>query len=79
VYKTLIDVEDCEKKLAALPTNTSMRLQVEDEQRQALIKLRKGLADEAALKRFWLVRKGKVPKCIRDFVHFAYFTIYVLL
>ena len=29
-YSILIDVEDCEKKLTALPTGTSMRLKVKD-------------------------------------------------
>ena len=29
-YSILIDVEDCEKKLTALPTGTSMRLKVND-------------------------------------------------
>ena len=28
LYDILIEVEDCEKKLTALPTGTSMRLQV---------------------------------------------------
>ena len=29
LYNLLIEVEDCEKKLLALPTNTSMRVQVQ--------------------------------------------------
>ena len=46
MYSALIAVEDCEKKIAALPTNTAMRAQVEAERAQALQNLRRTLAAE---------------------------------
>merc|ERR1719384_1853868 len=46
LYDLLIEVEDCEKKLTALPTGTSMRLQVEGEMSQTISRIRSGsLAD----------------------------------
>ena len=59
LYSALIAVEDCEKKIAALPTNTAMRQQVEDERREALTHLLHTLSAENRMKRYLLVRKGK--------------------
>jgi len=48
------------KKLTALPTGTSMRLQVEGEMSQAISRIRSGsLADPNKLKKYIMVRKGK--------------------
>ncbi len=60
-------MEDCEKKLAALPTNTAMREQVEEEQSQALARLDASLTAENRIRRYLMVRKGKVllRRCLR--------------
>ena len=47
LYDLVIDVEDCEKKLMALPTNTAMRTQVEREKEQAVARLGPALAVES--------------------------------
>merc|ERR1719245_1981689 len=67
MYSALIAVEDCEKKIAALPTNTAMRAQVEGERAEALQNLRRTLAAENRMKRYLLVRKGKtlLKRCAR--------------
>jgi len=67
MYSALIAVEDCEKKIAALPTNTAMRAQVEAERAGALQNLRRTLAAENRMKRYLLVRKGKtlLKRCAR--------------
>merc|ERR1719391_160767 len=59
MYDLVIDVEDCEKKLMALPTNTAMRTQVEAEKEVAVARLGPALAVETRLKRYFVVRKGK--------------------
>jgi len=59
LYDLVIDVEDCEKKLMALPTNTAMRTQVEREKEQAVARLGPALAVESRLKKYFVVRKGK--------------------
>lgn len=59
LYSLVIDVEDCEKKLMALPTNTPMSAQVEAEKIHALRRMRLNLAVEQRLRKFILVRKGK--------------------
>ena len=59
MYSLLIDVEDCEKKLMALPTNTAMRHQVEQEKEEAIRRLCPNLAVESRLKKYLVVRKGK--------------------
>ena len=67
LYTTLIDVEDCEKKIAALPTGTPLRKQVEEERIAALNSLVASLNVENRIKRYLLVRKGKVllKRCLR--------------
>lgn len=67
LYTTLIDVEDCEKKIAALPTGTPLRKQVEEERVTALNTLVASLNVENKIKRYLLVRKGKVllKRCLR--------------
>lgn len=59
MYDLVIDVEDCEKKLMALPTNTAMRTQVEAEKVAAVARLGPALAVETRLKKYFVVRKGK--------------------
>jgi len=60
LYSLLIEVEDCEKKLTALPTGTSMRLQVGKEREEAVKRIRAGpLTDAGRLKKYMMVRKGK--------------------
>jgi hypothetical protein len=59
LYGIIIEAEDCEKKLAALPTNTAMRKQVEHERVLAVQKLCATLATENRIKRYLMVRKGK--------------------
>ena len=59
MYDLVIDVEDCEKKLMALPTNTQMRTQVEDEKLEAVARLGPNLAVETKMKKYLVVRKGK--------------------
>jgi hypothetical protein len=67
MYTALIAVEDCEKKISALPTGTVLRKQVEEERELALANLRQTLAAENRLKRYLLVRKGKtlLKRCAR--------------
>ena len=60
LYDVLIVVEDSDKKLRALPTNTAMRQAVEMERDEALNDLMNRITLEKALKRYFLVRKGKV-------------------
>ncbi|XP_071747329.1 uncharacterized protein [Lepeophtheirus salmonis] len=59
LFFLVIEVEDSEKKLAALPTNTTVRNQVESERVEALAELRKRLSVETNVRRYILVRKGK--------------------
>jgi len=59
MYDLVIDVEDCEKKLMALPTNTAMRCQVEEEKEVAVARLGPALAVETRLRKYLVVRKGK--------------------
>lgn len=67
MYTSLIDVEDCDKKLQALPTGTAMRDHVEREREAALGALGAALALEGRMRRYLLVRKGKVllRRCLR--------------
>ncbi len=67
LYAILIEVEDCEKKLAALPTNTALHKQVEDERKRALARLHTSLVAENRLRRYLMVRKGKtlLRRCFR--------------
>lgn len=67
LYSALIEVEDCEKKLSALPTGTAMRKQVTDEKTAALSRFHAGIKAENRLKRYLLVRKGKalLKRCLR--------------
>ena len=67
LYSTLIEGEDCEKKLAALPTNTTLHKQVEDERKRALVRLQASLVAENRLRRYLMVRKGKtlLRRCFR--------------
>ncbi len=67
MYATLIEVEDCEKKLAALPTNTVLHGQVEEERQRALARLRACLVAENRMRRYLMVRKGKalLRRCFR--------------
>ena len=59
MYNILIDVEDCEKKLAALPTGTSLRTQAESEGKEGIQKFGQQLVREDKLKLYIAVRKGK--------------------
>lgn len=59
LYTVIIEVEDCKKKLSALPTHTEMRKQVQDEKLDALHNLCQILSAENRFKRYLLVRKGK--------------------
>ena len=59
-YNILIDVEDCEKKLAVLPTGTSLRTQVETDGKEGISNLGLQLVREDKLKLYMTVRKGKV-------------------
>merc|ERR1719150_1663169 len=59
LYNTLIDVEDCEKKLVALPTGTSLRSQVEADGKEGIQKFGQQLVREDKLKLYIAVRKGK--------------------
>ncbi len=59
LYNTLIEIEDCEKKLAVLPTGTSLRTQVECDGKEGIKSLGVALIHESNLKRYIAVRKGK--------------------
>lgn len=59
LYNLLIEVEDCEKKLIALPTNAPMRIHVEEERDEAVKKFGANLTGGNRLKRYLTVRKGK--------------------
>merc|ERR1719150_3422433 len=59
LYNTLIDVEDCEKKLAVLPTGTQLRTQVETEGKEGIRYLGQQLVREDKLRLYLTVRKGK--------------------
>ena len=59
LYNTLIDVEDCEKKLAVLPTGTPLRSQVETEGKEGIRYLGQQLVREDKLRLYLTVRKGK--------------------
>lgn len=59
LYSILIDVEDCEKKVAALPTGTPLRAQAETEGKEGIRTLGSSLVQGDNLKRYLLVRKGK--------------------
>ncbi|TRY76782.1 hypothetical protein TCAL_14765 [Tigriopus californicus] len=59
IYSHIIEVEDSDKKLAALPTNTDMRRLVSGERLDAVEKVTRALAMEGRLKKYLLVRKGK--------------------
>jgi hypothetical protein len=67
LYAVLIEAEDCEKKLAALPTGTPLRGQVESTRKSALARLAASLSTENRLRRYLLVRKGKIllRRCFR--------------
>lgn len=66
LYTSIIEAEDCDKKLAALPTGTAMRSQVSEERTRALAVVAQVLSQESRLKRFLLVRKGKtlLKRCV---------------
>ena len=66
LYTSIIEAEDCDKKLAALPTGTAMRAQVSTERAAALAVVTQVLSQESRLKRFLLVRKGKtlLKRCV---------------
>ena len=59
LYNTLIDVEDCEKKLAVLPTGTPLRSQVETDGKEGIRYLGQQLVREDKLRLYITVRKGK--------------------
>jgi len=59
LYKILIDVEDCEKKLALLPTGIPLRSQVETDGKEGIRNLGLHLVREDKLKSYIAVRKGK--------------------
>lgn len=59
LYNILIDVEDCEKKLAVLPTGTPLRSQVETDGKEGIRNLGVQLVREQKLKLYIAVRKGK--------------------
>ena len=59
LYNFLIDVEDCEKKLAMLPTGIPLRSQIETEGKEGIRNLGHQLVREDKLKSFIAVRKGK--------------------
>lgn len=59
LYNILIDVEDCEKKLAALPTGTSLRSQVEADGKEGIHNLGQQLVRDDKLRLYIAVRKGK--------------------
>ena len=60
LYKILIDVEDCEKKLALLPTGIPLRSQVETDGKEGIRNLGIELTREDKLKSYIAVRKGKM-------------------
>jgi len=60
LYKILIDVEDCEKKLALLPTGIPLRSQVESDGKEGIRNLGIQLTREDKLKSYIAVRKGKM-------------------
>merc|ERR1712004_643223 len=59
LYNTLIDVEDCEKKLAVLPAGTPLRSQVETDGKEGIRYLGQQLVREDQLRLYITVRKGK--------------------
>ena len=59
LYNILIDVEDCEKKLAVLPTGIPLRSQVEVDGKEGIKKFGLQLVREDKLKLYMTVRKGK--------------------
>jgi len=59
LYNILIDVEDCEKKLAVLPTGIPLRSQVETDGKEGIRNLGLHLVREDKLKLYIAVRKGK--------------------
>merc|ERR1719362_1799422 len=59
LYYILIDVEDCEKKLAVLPTGIPLRSQVESDGKEGIRNLGLQLVREDKLKLYIAVRKGK--------------------
>ena len=59
LYNFLIDVEDCEKKLAVLPTGIPLRSQVESDGKEGIKNLGNQLVKEEKLKLYIAVRKGK--------------------
>ena len=59
LYYILIDVEDCEKKLAVLPTGTPLRSQVETDGKEGIRYLGQQLVREDKLRLYITVRKGK--------------------
>ena len=59
LYNIIIDVEDCEKKLAVLPTGIPLRSQVETDGKEGIRNLGGQLVREDKIKLYIAVRKGK--------------------
>ena len=59
LYNIIIDVEDCEKKLAVLPTGIPLRSQVESDGKEGIRNLGGQLVREDKIKLYIAVRKGK--------------------